>query len=153
LRAPQTAREDICKMRDLMDRERLPSNDWDIKLQKGGLVDIEFIVQGLQILNGGDYPQLLTPGTRDGLDALQAADLIDKKDHKLLTETLTLYETVLQYKAICLSGQLDPDVAPGSVLALIAQRCGFVSFADLERDYHRRRAKIRPLFNALICEV
>lgn len=152
LRAPQTAREDICKMRDLMDRERLPSNDWDIKLQKGGLVDIEFIVQGLQILNGGDYPQLLTPGTRDGLDALWAAELIDQKDHKLLTETLTLYETVLQYKAICLSGQLHPDVAPASVLSLIAQRCGFENFVDLEGDYHRRRAKIRPLFNALICE-
>jgi glutamine synthetase adenylyltransferase len=43
-------------MRTLMEQERPAKGDWDLKLAKGGLVDIEFIAQLLQIIqapNGG----------------------------------------------------------------------------------------------------
>ena len=59
LRRPRDRRKttaDVRDMRDLMRRERPPTGKWDLKLADGGLVDIEFAAQYLQIVlaaNGG----------------------------------------------------------------------------------------------------
>src|SRR6185369_8826205 len=49
----QRTAADVREMRELMTRERPPQGDWDLKLGPGGLVDIEFAAQFLQIVNAG----------------------------------------------------------------------------------------------------
>ncbi len=52
LRRPRDAKKtaaDVIEMRELMERERPGKGDWDLKLDPGGLVDIEFAAQFLQL--------------------------------------------------------------------------------------------------------
>lgn len=150
LREPAAARADIVNMRALMDRERPAYGPWDIKLSAGGLVDIEFIVQGLQNLHGHSKPEILMQNTQEGLKALKAAKVIPAKDYDVLSAAARLYETLLQIKAICLSGKFDPQDAPRAVMTLMSQRCGFESFEALSEQYQKCRRAIRPIFDDLI---
>src|SRR6185436_9144161 len=65
---------DVREMRDLMARERPPKGDWDLKLGEGGLVDIEFAAQFLQLAHAADGGPL-RQNTGEALAALRAAGL------------------------------------------------------------------------------
>ena len=69
--SPARTAEDVIAMRELMARERPAWGPWDLKLAPGGLVDIEFCAQHLQIVGAaGGGP--LRQNTGEALDALAA---------------------------------------------------------------------------------
>jgi glutamate-ammonia-ligase adenylyltransferase len=53
-----------------------PERTNDVKLSRGGIREIEFIVQLLQVVRGGQYPELRTRGTLDALGRLARAGLM-----------------------------------------------------------------------------
>ena len=53
-----------------------PERANDVKLSRGGIREIEFIVQLLQVVRGGQYPELRTRGTLAALQRLQGAWLM-----------------------------------------------------------------------------
>ena len=55
-------------------------NCLNIKEGKGGLLDIEYLTQALQLKHGGSYPQLQSPKTLEALGKLGALDLLKKED-------------------------------------------------------------------------
>lgn len=62
--------------------ENIPSQDrdYEIKLGRGGLRDIEFTVQLLQLVHGANYPNVRVPDTLSALDALADAGFIGRQD-------------------------------------------------------------------------
>ena len=71
--AHKTAK-DVREMRELLARERPPAGFWDFKLIEGGLVDIEFAAQFLQLVHApGGGP--LRQNTAEALEALDLARL------------------------------------------------------------------------------
>ena len=54
----------------------LSSPDFDVKLGRGGVREIEFFAQVQQLILGGRRPELRTPKTKTALDAMAAADII-----------------------------------------------------------------------------
>jgi [glutamine synthetase] adenylyltransferase / [glutamine synthetase]-adenylyl-L-tyrosine phosphorylase len=53
-----------------------PARANDVKLSRGGIREVEFIVQLLQVVRGGQFPELRTRPTLDALDRLSAAGLV-----------------------------------------------------------------------------
>ncbi|MFW5688596.1 MAG: glutamate-ammonia-ligase adenylyltransferase [Spirochaetota bacterium] len=51
-------------------------DDDDIKSGEGGIRDIEFLVQGLQMIHAADHPQVLTSNTVAAIEELRNADVI-----------------------------------------------------------------------------
>jgi glutamine synthetase adenylyltransferase len=49
---------------------------WHVKLGRGGLVDVEFLVQGLQLVHGAAHPAVRTPSTTAALAALGRLELL-----------------------------------------------------------------------------
>ncbi len=88
-RDPEVLRNEVIDMREKMRTQRLkPNKDFfDLKQDKGGIVDIEFIVQYLVLKNSFRTPSLVkwTDNVRI-LDALADAKLIDKKESNTLKE-------------------------------------------------------------------
>jgi glutamate-ammonia-ligase adenylyltransferase len=84
--------DDVLEVRRIkarVDRERLPKGadpTLHLKLGRGGLADIEWTVQLLQMRHAGDVPSLRTPRTLDALRAAVAADLVGADDARLLAE-------------------------------------------------------------------
>jgi glutamate-ammonia-ligase adenylyltransferase len=77
-RDPQTVWSRLCHLRQRMQHERSEESDdkVDLKLGLGGLADIEFLVQGHQLLYGHSRPELQTGCIRLALKSLgdQVAD-------------------------------------------------------------------------------
>ena len=72
-------------MRDLLERERPPKGPWDLKLGPGGMVDIEFAAQFLQLVHA-DAGGPLRPNTAEALAAMGEAALADPAPLAALAE-------------------------------------------------------------------
>ena len=62
-REAKKIRADVLEMRGMIDAEKGGEGAWDLKQAPGGLVDIEFIAQYLQLVHGKTYPGILSPET------------------------------------------------------------------------------------------
>lgn len=87
-RDPDKLVVDVSDMRARMDKERHTDIPWEIKSYRGGLVDIEFLSQYLQLRHGHDHPEILHPTTRVALGNLRDAQLLDVDTATMLIETL-----------------------------------------------------------------
>ena len=75
------ASADILDMRRRLLAEFGGRGLWDLKHARGGLVEIEFIAQALQILHAADNPAILDQNTLGALSRLADAGLLAPSDH------------------------------------------------------------------------
>ena len=118
----RTAR-DTREMRKLMERERPPSGFWDVKLSKGGLVDIEFAAQFLQLAHAGEGGPL-APHTAEALAALAAAGLGPAAPLRALEQAWRLQQDLTQVIKVALPDGGDPDEEPAGFRRLLARAGG-----------------------------
>ncbi|MEG3619162.1 bifunctional [glutamine synthetase] adenylyltransferase/[glutamine synthetase]-adenylyl-L-tyrosine phosphorylase [Magnetovibrio sp. PR-2] len=85
---------DVSDMRTRMDKDRHTDIPWEIKNYRGGLVDIEFISQYLQLKYGAEHPDVLHPTTRIALKNLRDAGLLDTTTANKLVQTLDIWHAL-----------------------------------------------------------
>lgn len=115
--------ESIAAMRSEI-RNNISSRDraYNIKLMEGGIRDIEFIVQSLQLKYGRAHRVLRVPGTLEGIHLLYQQQLIDDLEHNTLADAyrfLRLVEHRLQ-----MMHQLQTHSIPQSLdeVSILARR-------------------------------
>lgn len=92
--------DDIVEVRRIkarVDDERLPRGadpHTHLKLGRGGLADVEWTVQLLQMRHAGQVDGLRTPQTLEALEAAVAADLVDADDAEMLAASWRLVSRV-----------------------------------------------------------
>lgn len=69
------------RISEKLSRRRLPKHSFDIKLAPGGIRDIEFLVQCLQRLRGGQVPWVRHGGTMLALARLSDKDLLSAAEY------------------------------------------------------------------------
>jgi glutamate-ammonia-ligase adenylyltransferase len=140
-----------------MEAERLPrgaDRALHTKLGPGGLSDVEWIAQLLQLRHGADLPELRQTGTRATLAAAARAGLLDAEDAALLDEAWT--HTSLLRNAITIVRGRPGDQVPTDAreLAGIARYLGEEVDSETLLDTHRRRARrARAAFERLFYDV
>ncbi|WP_299472072.1 bifunctional [glutamine synthetase] adenylyltransferase/[glutamine synthetase]-adenylyl-L-tyrosine phosphorylase [uncultured Roseibium sp.] len=144
---------DVRSMRARIEKEKGTKDIWDMKQVAGGLVDIEFIAQYLQLVNAQDTPNVLAQGTEDALERLRDNDCIDPGDAGVLLEALRMYQRLTQVLRLTLSGSFKPAEAPRGVLDLLVQASGSPTFTRLEMELADLQARVRQVFVELIGEV
>jgi glutamate-ammonia-ligase adenylyltransferase len=84
--ADDTVRKEIHRLRTRMEVElaREKEGSYNIKTGRGGIVDVEFIVQFLQLSYGRDYPDIRTANTLAALKFLTADGLLSAADSQAL---------------------------------------------------------------------
>ncbi|MBF0439839.1 MAG: bifunctional [glutamate--ammonia ligase]-adenylyl-L-tyrosine phosphorylase/[glutamate--ammonia-ligase] adenylyltransferase [Magnetococcales bacterium] len=89
---PALLRQEINSMRERIVEEKKPPAGWlDIKQSRGGVVDIEFLVQYLILAHAADHPEIVQPNLPTALRALTKAGLLDKGECQILEESYGLY--------------------------------------------------------------
>ncbi len=78
------------KRRIEAERTSWSSRDRDLKLGPGGLSDVEWTVQLLQLTHGHELPSLRVTGTLDALSAVTAAGLLSRDDARVLHDAWRL---------------------------------------------------------------
>jgi glutamate-ammonia-ligase adenylyltransferase len=152
LRRPRDLAEtahDVVEMRGLMTRERPAAGFWDLKLSPGGLVDIEFCAQFLQLAGAaGGGP--LRQNTAEALTALAVAQPAYAGDVDTLLESWWLQQSASQLLKIALDDGDDPAAEPAAFRALLARVAGHRSFPALVKAIARARAATLDVSRRLI---
>jgi glutamate-ammonia-ligase adenylyltransferase len=151
-RDPEALVADVAEMRGRMDEEHHTVSIWEVKHLRGGMVDIEFIAQYLQLRHAHGHPEILSANTMQALRAIRAAGILDPSIADELIEALALWRKVQCRLRLTLS---DPITATGGEDAPKAFRqalCGgndaeFAALAKRMRDTARR---VHALFNEIV---
>ncbi|TXD39036.1 hypothetical protein FRC98_01130 [Lujinxingia vulgaris] len=97
---------------------------WDVKIGRGGIREIEFFVQALQLVHCGTRPTLRVRATLETLDRLLYAGLLGAEEHRALADAYDLYRR-LEHR-VQMAGDRQSHKLPedASNFALLAWRMG-----------------------------
>jgi glutamate-ammonia-ligase adenylyltransferase len=154
LRRPRPARavaKDVREMRALLERERPPSGFWDVKLSKGGLVDVEFTAQYLQLAHAADAGPLRA-STVEALKAFGESGLIDPARLSALLEAWTVQQDLSQLLKVALPDDADPSAEPEPLRVLLAEAGGARTFKQLQEKVKSARLAARQAFEAVVVQ-
>ena len=127
-----------------------PERSNDVKLSRGGIRELEFTVQLLQVVRGGQYPELRTRSTLSALPRLAAAGLMPANTAKALEEAYILLRRV-EHRIQYLDDQ-QTHILPsaGADLQWIAASMGFPDSDAFLRELHAQRELVAQEFDALL---
>jgi glutamate-ammonia-ligase adenylyltransferase len=145
-REPELIAGDVAEMRGAIAKEKGDSERWDIKYAAGGLVDIEFIAQYLQLIHAPDLPDILDTSTARVLDKARALHVLPVEEAEVLRPAVQLYHDLTQILRLCLSGPFDPKSAGAGLLRLLARAADVPDFAALDATLVETQAKVRASF-------
>ncbi|MHA7219532.1 bifunctional [glutamine synthetase] adenylyltransferase/[glutamine synthetase]-adenylyl-L-tyrosine phosphorylase [Arthrobacter sp. MDT1-48-3] len=147
----ETGVREIRRIKARVESERLPRGadpSRHLKLGRGALSDVEWLVQLLQLQHAHAVPALRVQSTLAALDALGDEGLLPSEDVGLLRDSWTL-ATRIRAANVIWSGR-GSDLLPSSRrdLEAVARWCGYGpgSGSELEEDYLRLTRRSRAVF-------
>ena len=144
-RSPETLLKDARNMRARLEQEKPASSEWDIKARAGGLQDIEFIAQSLQIISAPTR-DVVRGSTASALSALVRADIMDVEDARFLTETAHLYLGLSQLIRSAHGAGFDPAQASAGFAKVLASLIGEEALGNLKQVLDARCQQVRQLY-------
>ncbi|HZL58517.1 MAG TPA: bifunctional [glutamine synthetase] adenylyltransferase/[glutamine synthetase]-adenylyl-L-tyrosine phosphorylase [Stellaceae bacterium] len=149
-RDPQLLAADVAAMRQrIADSHRNPPF-FEVKHRRGGMIDIEFIAQYLQLRDAARAPDVLRQNTRDALAALAISGALELADADVLREALLLWRNVQGLLKLTVDGPFEESVQADSLKTLLAKGAGAVDFAALKANMGSTAAHALRLYEALI---
>ncbi len=136
-------RHKIAEMRRRL--EETASKEFDIKRGPGGVVDIEFVVQMLQLRHGGDCPQIRTASTWEALRRLRGAGLLEEGDYQYLLESYTFLRTLegrLRLVSLTARNHLPGDPTELTKLSHLMGTDGPPALLKTVEDYLRENRRV-----------
>ena len=128
----------------------------NVKTGHGGIRDIEFVIQFLQLLNGGDLPEVRTSNTLDGITRLEQVGCLNDHEKTLLSTTYRFLRKIEHRLQIMfdLQTHLMPEEADSR--RKLALRLGYTDQPNLSAleafdvDYRERTALNRRILDHLL---
>jgi glutamate-ammonia-ligase adenylyltransferase len=145
----QTVAADVREMRELMARERPPKGEWDLKLTPGGLVDIEFAAQFLQLAHAGEGGPL-EPNTAAALAAFRETGLGPPKPLAGLEKAWRLQQDLTQLLKVALADGTDPADEPAAFRKLLARAGGVRDFRQLQSALAAARTAAHAAYDTIV---
>ena len=137
---------DVVEMRSAIAAEKGDGERWDLKYVAGGLIDVEFIAQYLQLVHAAATPDILDTSTVRVLDKAWRLDLISTEDAEVLRKAVRLYHDLTQILRLCLPGKLDPATVAPELARLLARAADVPDLATLDAFLGETQAKVRRSF-------
>ena len=142
----ETIAGDVVEMRTAIATEKGDKDRWNLKYVAGGLVDLEFIAQYLQLVHASKKPELLDTATSRVLDKAARMGLLAPEDADVLRPAAKLYQDLTQILRLCLAGPFDPKAAGPGLLKLLARAADLPDFATLEAHLAETQVRVRACF-------
>src|SRR5262249_44823967 len=131
----------------------VPAGRFNVKYSRGGLVDVEYAAQYLQLRHGRPRPELRTPSTSEALDRLRSGGLLSAAEHGLLTRAYAFSRAVVAARRVGhghARALLLPEEGSSELLGR-ARRLGYPGTAAAEAlraDAGDHRDRVRAFFDA-----
>jgi glutamate-ammonia-ligase adenylyltransferase len=149
-RDEKMAAADVLEMRKAIAAEKGESDHWDLKYVAGGLVDVEFIAQYLQLVHAWRLPDIVDGSTARVIEKASRMGVLAAEDAEVLRAAVRLYLDLTQILRLCLPRQVEPWKAAPGVLALLARAADVPDFATLEPFLAEMQTKVRAIFLRIV---
>ncbi|MFF0943487.1 bifunctional [glutamine synthetase] adenylyltransferase/[glutamine synthetase]-adenylyl-L-tyrosine phosphorylase [Kocuria sp. CPCC 205300] len=142
---------EIRRMKARVENERMPRGadpSRHVKLGRGGLSDVEWLVQTLQLQHAHRVPGLRTTSTLGALRAAEEAGLVTAEDAAALAAAWRLATAVRNGNVLRTGRPSDALPSKRGDLEAVARWCGYGhgGAGRLEEDYLRTTRKARAVF-------
>jgi glutamate-ammonia-ligase adenylyltransferase len=140
---------EIRRIKARVERERLPRGAdpaTHTKLGRGGLADVEWTVQLLQLQHAAEVPALRVQSTVGALSALDDAGLLDREQARALRSAWEMATRARNAVFLVRGRPSDQLPRPGLELAGVARACGYGPDSDPGQfldDYRRTTRRAR----------
>jgi [glutamine synthetase] adenylyltransferase / [glutamine synthetase]-adenylyl-L-tyrosine phosphorylase len=141
---------DVRDMRILIENEKGTRDIWHTRNYKGGLVDVEFIAQFLQIVHAANEPAILSQNTAEAVRNLMVAGILASADGHALLRAAELYQSIAHILRLCTEGRFEPGAAPRDLIDLLLKTTGEPDIARLEARLKETYAGVARVFAALV---
>ncbi|OAV60854.1 bifunctional [glutamine synthetase] adenylyltransferase/[glutamine synthetase]-adenylyl-L-tyrosine phosphorylase [Enteractinococcus helveticum] len=146
--------QEIRRMKARVEAERLPRGAdpaRHLKLGRGGLTDVEWLTQTLQLRHAPEHAQLRTTNTLEALEAARAAQLVTTQDAEILIHAWS-FATRIRSGIVISTGKVS-DVLPTNreQLEALARWTGYDAgeVGEFEDDYLRITRHARAVFERI----
>jgi glutamate-ammonia-ligase adenylyltransferase len=150
--APPPDLKEMRTLRERMERElgKETPGRFHVKFGRGGLVDVEFITQALQMRHGARHPGLRRANTLHAIRAIAAVGLLPAADCATLAEQYRFLRRVSLGLRLFGTRPSDTLELAGPNPARLAKTLDYPSRKELIEDYRRRTAWVRALYDRVV---
>ncbi|MEK6250293.1 MAG: hypothetical protein N2C12_19065, partial [Planctomycetales bacterium] len=139
----QTDADEIVQMRRRLEESAGKGN---LKRGSGGIVDIEFITQMLQLRHGRELPSIRQPNTLAALISLHDEGLLSDQDFEFLITSYQLLRSI-ESRLRLMNSTSGNELPEGDELAKLAQTLGYAESSALLEDSEKTTLQNRGLFD------
>jgi glutamate-ammonia-ligase adenylyltransferase len=141
---------DVRAMRAKIDGEKGTDDIWDLKHVRGGLIDLEFLTQFLELIHAHEHPDVLDQNTAGALSKLLEAGAVSLADAEILNPAASLYHALTQCLRLCLDKPFVPDEAPRALKDLLARATNMPDFPTLETTLKDTLETVHDAFERIV---
>jgi len=124
----------VADMRARMDKENGTKFIWEAKHRRGGLIDIEFVTQYLQLRYASEHPDILAKNTSEALRNITEKGLIDASIGASLLSALKLWQSIQGLLRLTIEGYFnkgrEEEISP-ALQEILARAAGVKNFEAL----------------------
>jgi glutamate-ammonia-ligase adenylyltransferase len=142
---------DVTSMRAMRERQvrhLVTGGTFNAKFSPGGLVDIEYLIQGLQINHGAQNPTLRLTNIRDAMSAMHTAGILSDDDYTRLRKAHTFLRWLIDSLRVVRGNSKDVTMPPfgSDEFIFLARRLRYEADAEhLRNDLTRYVADVQEI--------
>lgn len=140
--------KEIAKMKWRIEEQK-STDKLNIKICAGGIRDIEFILQALQLINGGRISEIQTGNTLSGLAKLFDNGIISNEENKLLVESYVFYRKIEHILQIADDRQTHSMSGERKQFTKIAFLLNYNNAEEFIRKLDSHLESVRKIYNAV----
>jgi [glutamine synthetase] adenylyltransferase / [glutamine synthetase]-adenylyl-L-tyrosine phosphorylase len=141
---------DVADMRRAVALEKGEDDIWDLKHAAGGIVDIDFIAQYLQLVHAAEQPDILDVSTLHVLDNAARLGVLPQSSAEILRSAARLYHDLTQILRLCVTERFNPETSGEDLLRVLARAGDAPDFSSLQARVKETQTEVRRVFRMLI---
>lgn len=122
----------------------------NIKIIPGGIRDIEFIVQALQLLNAGRNTALKTGNTLTAISKLQGSKLLSLDEAELLQSAYIFYRKIEHFLQLMNNKQTHIIPESGETAEKLSYFLKFRKLSDFRKKVEEYRKQVREIYDSIL---
>jgi [glutamine synthetase] adenylyltransferase / [glutamine synthetase]-adenylyl-L-tyrosine phosphorylase len=155
--ADNTVRSEIHRLRMRMENElaKESTGSYNIKTGRGGMVDVEFVIQFLQLKHGVDHPEIRKTTTLQAMAEMRQLSILSEEDFQALSEGYKFLRRLENRLRIIHDYSMNDLGGPIRYLNKLARRLGYDPLLKnpgqaLMADYERVTGEVRAVYESIL---
>ncbi len=130
--------------------EQRSKSDENIKFVSGGIRDIEFSLQALQLLNGGKDINIRTGNSLDANDKLLDKNILSEEEAEIFKSAYVFYRRVEHYLQLMNDQQTHTIPAEGEMAERLAHFLKFKDLKSFKKQLNLSKDKVQSIYKSIV---